>query len=327
MKDPHPVLRLLNAPRPPVGIDFDPAWRWNRARTLAKIATHVPRRFRRTTPLIYYAFHYCRQHMDRGGPPEDREQLAGTYPRIDGAFQLFHNPTALQSRQVLEALLLSDEDLSRVAERVQIHPRVVDAYAHLFFDVRDLLTNRFFVSSNVLGPLLDGGGVKDRGSLFKLLVLAGGADMLQRYLDMATDFTPDQWTCLIKIIRRRIATNAITAAAAVKPSQQNAIPLQNLHRQVEEGMRAGEIEISRLKPAASAAQTEVEELTGGIIRILYERFGKNPVRPMPTAEQMADEGNYIELGLAETIRKSIEKSEAVAVASEPPPADDTTPDA
>jgi hypothetical protein len=142
---------------------------------------------------------------------------------------------------LLDALVLTGAPRKVIARRCDLRPAVVDAYEGLFFDVRNRLHHRDWISRRVIGRGLWTGFTRDdMGSLWRAFGFFGGIHILDvvvavcvqdglvtdigalgQHIQRVTDFR-----------LRRSANMAITAS--MLPWQSLGMKLNRLHTQIRE---------------------------------------------------------------------------------------------
>ena len=240
MNNSNDILQILTAPRPPVSIDLDPAWRWNRMVALARQTTHLPECARNEIPMLYSVFEFLRRFMGLNGQPGDPEQLAQDYPDISQAFSLSTDPSDKHRRQILEALVISGDEQARIAERLLMNPQVSMAYEYLFYDVRQILPYRLQVSVSLIGNL----SAPEPGTLLKAVGHALGPDAVMRFSDPRAELTADDKVFMLRVMRKEVIKNALRASHSVRVTQRNAIELQSLflrHEAARNRARSGKV--------------------------------------------------------------------------------------
>lgn len=112
-------------------------WRWGFALDLVEDGRRGPRES--VDPWLIEAVRYQRDASRKCLP----ETLAKRYPAVHAAQRLHLGEIA--HRLLLETWILTGTDNDEVGRRVGISPVVVDAYEHLFFNVKDRLDATDFV--------------------------------------------------------------------------------------------------------------------------------------------------------------------------------------
>lgn len=88
-----------------------------------------------------------------------RQNLFYEYPGPYLAYQIFRHSVEDEemedlTRVSLEAMILNGQTNEQIGEKLHILPEGVEWYEALFFDVRNRLKNRYYISSQVIGPII-----------------------------------------------------------------------------------------------------------------------------------------------------------------------------
>jgi hypothetical protein len=129
-----------------------PCWRWHYARYRAENGLGIPPRDEGPWVRRAFRFHQVLLKYDR---PDAVDRLLAWRPELVFAYELWCNTNSL-ARDVVEACILSGQTSAQIARKLCFHWEGLDAYAELFYDVREKLRHRAYVSAVLIGPALSG---------------------------------------------------------------------------------------------------------------------------------------------------------------------------
>jgi hypothetical protein len=150
------------------------------------------------------------------------EEVRTKSPDVARAHQIHFSPD-LETRQILEARLLTAESVDHIAQRFAISPKVVEYFEALFFHVRDRRGNRDWVRATILRPPPAAGDdilmtAEQRGYAYRVFAFHGGPLALDSVMSaMKTSPMPVRWEdvddwlddALVDIVRVRAAIAAL----------------------------------------------------------------------------------------------------------------------
>ncbi|MGD9711928.1 MAG: hypothetical protein AB7V46_07685, partial [Thermomicrobiales bacterium] len=157
-----------------------PDWRWI-------VAQYHVENARRLWPPWDDPWTRSAVHSMRNSSPLGQRESAGFEKtreaiRLTGQLREMPNPFF---RIELEARLLTGETCEQVAQRCDLDPATVEAYEHLFYDVRAKLKYRSCVMRELIGPKLYlGFSLADVEVLWKLVAVQGGNLLLDAIMDV-----------------------------------------------------------------------------------------------------------------------------------------------
>ena len=153
--------------------DRDPAWRWNRAWSLAQNGCYFSHK--RDDQETGCAVRFLR------GLQLQRDTLR-TYNEMPDMI-LAHDiwKEGGDRRLELEARLLSRQASPEIAERMEFSADAVDAYIDTFFDIRNRLDSRTYITKKVIGAQW-AASLNPREGLLYSIAYFGGAGMLEAVL-------------------------------------------------------------------------------------------------------------------------------------------------
>jgi hypothetical protein len=129
-----------------------PHWRWTYGRYRVERGMGVPPPSEGAWVRLAYYMNEVLLKLRSTEPPL---QLTDWRADVVYAYQLWKNTHSL-SRDAVEAFILARESSLGIARRFCIQVAAVEAYEALFFDVRDRLRHRAYVTGMLLGPELNG---------------------------------------------------------------------------------------------------------------------------------------------------------------------------
>jgi hypothetical protein len=158
-------------------------WRWKRAEAL-RAEQRVFGQFENDRWVV--RAREFQRGLDQATTEEAYARLAGSDPGVALAHRIWaqgEHPV----RWHLEARLLTEESLTKIASRCQLDEGTVEAYEALFFGVRDEFFKTDSLLFRVIGPSLYRGlHPRDIGSLWKLLAYRGGPLVLDYLVSLGT---------------------------------------------------------------------------------------------------------------------------------------------
>lgn len=153
--------------------DRPPHWRWLRAQRLTDLNRQPDRR--RDDGWVVVAMKYQRQLREAQTDPDRMDLLAERHPAVFWAHRICLHPARAETRSQVEARLLAkDYSADQTSARTGLTTTQIEAYTHLFFDVRGRLDNLGWMVDCVFGQdLMKGFNPKANTGL--LLRVAGWA--------------------------------------------------------------------------------------------------------------------------------------------------------
>lgn len=269
--DPHKLRPF------PMGPDFSPAWRWQLASRLAQTG-----RISRTTAdadaWVRRAFLYLRRAKSSELDAERMAMTRRIYRDVYESEALHRSP--IDTRWLVEALILSDMDASAMSIHLPIDADTVTAYEAIFYDLRPLLRYPSYILSRVLGPGLQHNDFGSTEMSWKTLAYLGGSEVLFRYLNPSLEPMASDAKLIQNLLKNRLIRNALTAAMDVKPDRFNAVDIQRVHIEFERGV------------AETRGPSQMGALQRGLVAAL-DAIRDTRTAP-PDAPQLTDDGRYIE---------------------------------
>jgi hypothetical protein len=157
-----------------------PQWRLDRVMEMIR---HRPRSLRPRRSDDHYIRAYHRILLELAAVGEDKEHrdaIFREYPAVCQAHVL-HYSADVESREILEARLLTTESFAEIAGRMATEPATIEYYEGIFFNVRDRLQHSGWISKVIRGPSIVGRGAEYtrsssalRGYVLRLFAYHGG---------------------------------------------------------------------------------------------------------------------------------------------------------
>jgi hypothetical protein len=157
-----------------------PQWRMDR---VMQMLGNRPQPLRPTRHDDHNIRIYRQILIDLGTAKDDesrRDEIFREYPEVCRAHLLHYSPD-VESRQILEASLLTTKSFTEIANRFATEPRAIEYFEGLFFNVRDRLSSSFWIRQVIRGRFDTGRDVNDknlrlaqRGYVLRLFAFFGG---------------------------------------------------------------------------------------------------------------------------------------------------------
>jgi hypothetical protein len=156
-----------------------PNWRAVRA---IHLADHSPRPLHPAPYDDSYVrtyWRYLSELIAAGAESQRRISAWSEMPHVHQAHELYFK-SGLETRQILEAWLLTREEFSYIADRVAIEAAALEHFEQLFFNVRDRLDCSTWIAKIIKGPQ-NFAAVNchtkwelERGILYRMFAFSGG---------------------------------------------------------------------------------------------------------------------------------------------------------
>ena len=157
-------------------------WRWLRAVGIAKGDLPDDKRLGdRTVRKI----RFLAEATQRALKQDEELGIVLKRPELYWAYRIYSDLSPA-SKAELEARILADDDIDRIAERAAVSPEVIKAYEEVFFDARRFLTNRGYIVNVIIGDALHKGlNEKSYAMLWKYYGFVYGPHMLDSLIERA----------------------------------------------------------------------------------------------------------------------------------------------
>ena len=222
-----------------------PGWRLARVMEMVR---HRPRPLLASRTDDHNIHAYRRVLLELAAAGEDgerREAVFREYPAVCQA-HLPHYSADVESRQVLEARLLTTESFDQIAARLATEPAAVKYYEQIFFSVRDRFEHRDWIRKVIRGPAIAGRGIKStrsssalRGYVLRLFAYHGGPLALEAVINgMATTTIPQRAKDLAgwfkNSLDQLVRTTATAATTMLEMNQKNMMQIIKLAQHASE---------------------------------------------------------------------------------------------
>lgn len=186
----------------------------------------------------------CRKLPDADTAVE-RRRLQKRHPHMFHAFQVYQNRRFV--RWFIEAMILANASRESIGESHALDEAVVESYEMMFFDVRDRLDARGFISSTVLAPCKSNGTMPATEEfVWKVLGFYAGEEILHDYLSHGR-LSPELRQFLDEDTQARLLKAAWLAARILQVDEKNAKRALAMH------------ERSQRKPITRAPDTRKDD--------------------------------------------------------------------
>jgi hypothetical protein len=209
-----------------------PEWRLDRVMELIR---HRPQPLlpRRTDDHNIHVYRRVLLELAAAGEDRDRrDAVFCEYPAVCRA-HLLHYSADVETRQLLEARLLTTESLDKIAGRLATAPAMVDYYEKIFYSVRDRLQHRDWIRKVICGRSIGGHGIENtrshsalRGYVLRLFAYHGGPLALDAVINGMVITTMPQRTKDVggwfdDVLGQLVQTTATAAASTLEMNQKN----------------------------------------------------------------------------------------------------------
>lgn len=304
-----------------------PDWRWDRVLDMCDRAPVPGRCTRHDDNYIRDARNFLLRWRAYAGQPERREELFWQNGGLFYAFEIHERSgDEPEGALTIQARLLARQSSQEIAALTGLLPEAVDWYEALFFNVRERIDQRDWITKQVLVPAtMRNLSVRDRGITLartdgaetpfalpfydvtlKLFAYFGGAVLLDF---MLTGFKQRQRVTderdvdgfLDSYLTSAVKRRAVMAAATFDVNQFNVMQLIELSARL--------MEIERNAELGSVAKTSIENHVLGMLNELPWLPGTSKTTPL-TGRLSPDAGKEFDGGAAE-----LRDDELLAIAS------------
>lgn len=217
----------------------NPSWRLQRVMEMIR---HRPRALlpRRSDDHNVRVYLRVLLELAAAGEDEDRrDAVFREYPAVCQA-HLLHYSADVESRQVIEARLLTSESFAEIAGRMATEPATVAYYERIFFNVRDRFQNSDWIRKVIRGPSIAGRGIKNsqsssalRGYVLRLFAFHGGPLALDAVINgMLTTTAPQRTKDLegwfTDALGQMVRITAAAASSTLEMNQANMMQIVKL---------------------------------------------------------------------------------------------------
>jgi hypothetical protein len=288
------MLQTFSSRNPRRPID----WRWKRA-ALAADGTYPLSRRRDGDAWVARAARFIREQASCE-IDMDTAELAERHPIIFWAYDIWftRDDTGNPVRSEVEARLLADDHVENIARRVATEVEIIEAYQRLFFDVRERLANRGFLTHCVLGPAVHlGFQAAEYDLIWKLFALLGGPLAVDLMIDHSVGHARPDRAGDLKYFVADVAQNdlrrvAMLALKTLRINNFNAMEVINNFLKLVELERAGG---SGAGIAAEAVKQNVHAMLVSLPFTVGQRTGRVDSTPLDRFDELAAELRYEEV--------------------------------
>jgi hypothetical protein len=196
---------------------------------------HRPQPLRPTGSDDHYIRVFRRVLIELAAAGEDSDRRDAVFRDNPAVCQahLIHYSADVESRQILEARLLTSESFGEIAARLAMAPAMVEYYEGIFFSVRDRFQNRDWITKVIRGSSIGGRGIKNtrsssdlRGYVLRLFAYHGGPLALDAVINGMASTTVPQRTKDLEgwfrdVLGQLVRTTATAAASTLEMNQKN----------------------------------------------------------------------------------------------------------
>ena len=222
-----------------------PHWRLNR---VTEMLRHRPQplwpRWKDDHPIRIYR-RMLLATLAAGDDQEQVQAIEEELPAVHEAHRYHYSPEFCR-RQELEARLLTRESLEEIASKLGAHPKAIEYYASLFFDVRDALDHRDWVLLMIRNRMRYdeecgcSRAEAERGYVMRLFGYVGGPLVLDALMNPLGATTPPQNADEIRAWSEEAVTHIVrtmgtSAAVTVEVRRQNSMQLVRLAQRLIRG--------------------------------------------------------------------------------------------
>ncbi len=246
-------------------------WRFERVMTLLEARPVLPADPRVDDEYICIARRFLGKFLT--STPREQSQLFPDNPGLYYAYELFNDPDQDRAH-FIQTCLLSGMDDEQAAERCAEMPATIDWYEAMFYNVRDRLDAKLWITKNCLGPAAER-FIDDHGRVYtaKLFSYFCGPLMVDM---MLTGFDPNKdWAHMESFeqlldlqaadsVRRRSASSLMT----VEINRFNVMDLVNGHLKL--------MELAQVAKTNDEARTIIEDNVESMLSKLPWRVGGQP---------------------------------------------------
>lgn len=187
--------------------------------------------------LYRKGYQFLRRMKHRPSPSEHL-QIQKKYPIMYKAYALYKDLTSC--RWIIEAGILADVDVREIGEYVGVEPDVIALYEKLFFNIRDMRTNRGYIQNLINlpahGKWMDS---RDYDFMYKVLAFYGGWNILKEFIESKT-LSPETDKWIVRSCLDKLKKVGWTALHRVEPNQYNAMEIVQQLLELRKDEKEGE---------------------------------------------------------------------------------------
>ncbi len=222
-----------------------PHWRLNR---VTEMLRHRPQPLRPLWEDDHPIRAYRRILLNLLAAGDDEETLDAVREERPAVYEAhrYHYSPEIRTRQQIEARLLTGASLEEIAAKLAADPKAIEYYASLFFDVRDALDHRDWVSLTIQSRIRydeESGGSRaeaERGYVMRLFAYFGGPLVLDALINPLGETNPPENAEEIRAwsedaVTQMVRTTGAAAAATVDVAGKNSVQLIRLAQRLIRG--------------------------------------------------------------------------------------------
>lgn len=212
-----------------------------------------------------------KRHFDKAG--NDSEKLYALMIRDSGLFwahSLWRDDKA-PMRWTIEARIMAGETNAEIAQKLGTDEDVIEAYADIFFDVRDKLQNLDYVVSVILADAVTR-GLQERqyDLLWKMMAFQGGTHALNAILSRFISISRPKSAEEVAGFFQDSAINSVKYKAAIATM---TIPVNQHTSLALIDSFVKYVEVERTTDSATKAQSSIIDNIGAMLRAMPIRIG------------------------------------------------------
>lgn len=249
-----------------------PNWRWLRA---VQIDTGGPRASKALDGADGFAWirratRLKRRHALAANRPHEIYSLVRTDKDLFWAHSIWADDKA-PTRWAIEARILAGETDADIARKVGCEPGVIDAYAAVFFDVREKLAHQEYIVNVVMADAVTRGLTERQYDLlWKMFGYKGGAYVLDAMISKFTDISKPQKAEDVSAFFQESAINSMRHKAAIAAF---TVPINTHTQLLLLDAYVKYVEIERTTDNATKASTNIVQNIGTMLSTLPFKIG------------------------------------------------------
>jgi hypothetical protein len=224
-----------------------PHWRLNR---VTEMLRHRPRPLRPGWKDDHPIRVYCRMLRELNAAGDDEEKLIAVREELPAVYEAhrYHYSPDYRTRQEIEARLLTRESFAEIASKLGADPKAIEYYASIFFDVRDALDHRDWVSLMIRSRMRydeESGCSRaqaEHGYVMRLFAYFGGPLVLDTLMNPFGETKPPENAAEFRAWSEEAVTQIVramgtVAAATIEVTCKNTMQLMRLAQRLNRGRK------------------------------------------------------------------------------------------
>lgn len=205
-------------------LESAPEWRWLRAGEL--VASKIKPRYSADDNHVRRAYDFKKKYDKRN--QRRVYEASERWPDIFDAFTLYKNEAGNAQRWFVEAGVVADRTKEDIGVALHVDPRTIETYEKLFFDVRHMLDNPYWIHTTIIHPAhTNSVSNANPDLLWKTLAFVLGWDVLCGYMNFGEVPVP----IVAKInsaVRSKVAMNGLMATLQTPINAFNCLEVTEL---------------------------------------------------------------------------------------------------